>query len=199
MNKSYTEKDAELWGNIVRGDRESFARVYKAYSNDLYRYGFGFTKDGNLIQDVLHDVFVHVWSIRNNISIQKSIKFYLFTTFRRELIKVVNEQYRRDSLEDYHAQFLWESSFEELLHKHQIVSESNVKINEALESLPLRQKEAIYLRVIEELGYEEISELMGVQVPSIYNLIFKGIRTLKSSLDLRKIAISILCLFILSS
>ncbi|WP_215223092.1 RNA polymerase sigma factor [Echinicola shivajiensis] len=190
MNKHYSEKDSEVWRNIARGDRESFEAIYNAYSKCLFKYGFGFTQDEELIQDVIHDVFVHIWNVRMNINIKKNIKFYLFTTFRREIIKMVNDQYKRESLEDYHNKFLWEESFEELLHKNQIISESALKINEALENLPLRQKEAIYLRVLEGLEYEDISELMGVQVPSIYNLIFKGLRTLKNSLDFKKVAIS---------
>lgn len=198
MNKHYSEKDAEVWGNIARGDRESFAKIYNAYSKDLYKYGFGFTQDENLIRDVIHDVFVHIWNVRKTITIQKSIKFYLFSSFRREIIKMVNEQYKRESLEDYHAKFLWEESFEELLHKNQIKSESVAKLNEALESLPIRQKEAIYLRVLEGLDYEDISEMMGVQVPSIYNLIFKGVKTLRNSLDIRKVAISIFSILFVS-
>ncbi|WP_186756178.1 RNA polymerase sigma factor [Echinicola salinicaeni] len=192
MEGRHSHNDNKIWRRISDGDRDALANIYNAYSKDLYKYGFGFTKDEDLIQDVIHDVFVHIWNLRKTITIQKSIKFYLFTSFRREIIKTVNEQYKRESLDDYHAKFLWEESFEELLHKHQIISESGVKINEALENLPLRQKEAIYLRVLEDLDYEDISELMGVQVPSVYNLIFKGIRTLRNTLDLRKVAISFL-------
>ncbi|MBD8488732.1 sigma-70 family RNA polymerase sigma factor [Echinicola sp. CAU 1574] len=197
MNKD-SLNDIQTWNRISAGDREAFAVIYKAYSKDLFKYGFGFTHDEDLIQDAIHDVFVHIWNVREKISIHRSIKFYLFSSFRREIIKMVNHQYKRESIDEYHAKFLWEESFEELLQKHHIVSESAVMINEALENLPLRQKEAIYLRVLEELDYEEISELMGVQVPSIYNLIFKGIKTLKNSLDFRKIAISIFCFALLN-
>lgn len=49
----------------------------------------------------------------------------------------------------------------------------------SLDNLSKRQKEAIYLRYIQELSYEEISELMGIQVPFLYNLIFKGLRSMK--------------------
>ncbi|GAB3651579.1 sigma-70 family RNA polymerase sigma factor [Echinicola sediminis] len=194
MEKDYCKGDAELWKEIVKDGRKGFAHIYDTYSNDLFKYGFKFTQDEDLIQDVIHDVFVHIWSVKDGVNIQKSIKFYLFSTFRREIIKKVNARYKRDSLEEYHAKFLWEESFEELLQRNRIIAESSLKITEALEKLPLRQKEAIYLRVIEELDYGEISELMGVQVPSIYNLIFKGIRTLKSSLDIRKLAFVLCCL-----
>ncbi len=168
--KFNTLEDNELWKLIAKGNQEAFAYIYTAYSKELYRYGYKFTLDSDVIEDVIQDVYVHIWELKKCIFIQKSIKFYLFSSFRRELIKRNTIAHKNDSLDDFHSDILWQASFEEVLLENQITLESGNKITKALENLSARQKEAIFLRYIQELSYEEISILMGIQVPSLYNL-----------------------------
>jgi RNA polymerase sigma factor (sigma-70 family) len=175
--------EVELWNLVVGGNEEAFAHIYSSYSWELYKYGHKFTQDADLIEDVIQDVFVTIWELRKGILIQRSIKYYLFSSFRREMIKRVNISYKSETLEEYHSKIAWEASFQEILEENQITVESRNRGAQALEHLPARQKEAIYLRYIQELSYEEISDMMGVQITSLYNLIFKGIKALKTSLS----------------
>ena len=176
-------EDAELWNRISQGDEDAFSYVYTFYSGGMYKYGYKFTQQTEQIEDVVQDVFVHLWKSRSRLSIQKSIKFYLLSSFRRELFKRLQADQRVETLEDYHSSASWQESIEEILSENQIVLESAAKINSALDSLSIRQKEAIYLRYIQELSYEEISVLMDIQVPSLYNLIFKGIKRMREFLS----------------
>lgn len=176
-------QEVDTWKLIVEGNDEAFAYIYNAYSSDMFKYGHKFTQDADLIEDVIQDVYVTVWEKRECISIQHSIKYYLFSCFRRDLIKKINLAYQSESLEEFHAHMDWEASFMEILEENQITLKSQSTVSKALECLPARQKEAIYLKYLQELSYEEISELMGIQIPSLYNLIFKGIKSLKAYLS----------------
>ncbi|AKP52975.1 RNA polymerase sigma factor [Cyclobacterium amurskyense] len=183
--------EVEIWYLIKSGNQQAFSYIYKTFSKDLYKYGHKFTQDTSLIEDVIQDLFVHIWDLKENISIKNSIKFYLFACFRRELIKKVKISNKNESLEEVHSKFKWEMSFLEILDENQIILESHNKISLALDQIPLRQKEAIYLRYIQELSYDEISKLMNVQVPSVYNLIFKGLKKLKKILPFSRRSIKI--------
>ncbi|WP_154859530.1 RNA polymerase sigma factor [Cyclobacterium xiamenense] len=192
----HTLKDAELWQLVASGNQKAFDHVYFSTAKDLYKYGFRFTLDRELIKDVIQDVYIHIWEVRSVLSIQKSIKFYLFSAFRREVIKRVNAACKFETIDDYHSKISWELSFQEILEENQISLDSAHKLTRAIETLPLRQKEAIYLRYLQELTYDEISELMGVQIPSIYNLIFKGIKTLRAALSPGDFSTKVLILFL---
>ena len=85
-------------------------------------------------------------------------------------------------LEDYHSSVAWQNSFQEILIENQITHESSRKITSALDNLSNRQKEAIYLKYLQNLSYDEISELMGIKVPSLYNLVLKGLKSMKQFL-----------------
>ena len=190
-------EDRQLWSKIAQGDEGAFSYVYANYSESIYKYGHKFTQESGLIEDVIQDVFVHLWESRTRFTIQKSIKFYLLSSFRRELFKRLQANQQSESLEDYHSNVSWQESIEEILLENQIVLESSAKINRAMDSLSIRQKEAIYLRYIQELSYEDISILMDIQVPSLYNLIFKGIKNMREFLVASKFTTKTIILFIL--
>ncbi|AKP50596.1 RNA polymerase sigma factor [Cyclobacterium amurskyense] len=172
----------ELWGLIKSTDQEAFAYVFTTTSDDIFKYGQKFTKDCDLIEDVIQDVFVHLWESKSTLSIHSSIRFYLFSAFRREIIRRLKENQKQQVLEDHHTSAAWQDSFQEILIENQITQESSRKISSALDNLSNRQKEAIYLKYLEDMSYDEISELMGIKVPSLYNLVLKGLKSMKQFL-----------------
>jgi RNA polymerase sigma factor (sigma-70 family) len=174
--------DAELWKLVQEGNKEAFAHIYRSHASGLYRYGTKITKDSQLVEDTIQEIFCRLWELRNGISINQSIKFYLFTTFRRELIKSQSGSAHIDQIDEKHADLLSEVSLQEILVENQISLESHQKLAFALDALSKRQKEAIYLKYIEDLSYEEISHMMNIQIPSLYNLIFKALKFLKNHL-----------------
>jgi RNA polymerase sigma factor (sigma-70 family) len=174
--------DPSLWKMVQEGDKDVFTYIYRKYATELYRYGIKICPDPILVEDVLQEVFCRLWDLKNDISIDRSIKFYLFSTFRRELVKQASKQSNTASLCHQNLTPQLEYSLQEILIENQITLESNQKMEKAMDALSKRQKEAIYLKYIEGLSYEEISKLMNIQVPSLYNLIFKALKFLKNHL-----------------
>src|SRR5690554_3480863 len=104
MKTNYNSlEDGEVWDLIAKGNQNTFAYIYTTHSRGLYNYGHKFTPETDLIEDVIQDVFVHLWESRKRLIIQKSIKFYLFSSFRRELVKRLKTNKKSESLEDYHS------------------------------------------------------------------------------------------------
>lgn len=56
----------------------------------------------------------------------------------------------------------------------------------ALQALPERQRQAVVLRHIEELGNPEIAEIMGISVEAVESLTARGKRALSEVLGARK-------------
>jgi RNA polymerase sigma factor (sigma-70 family) len=57
------------------------------------------------------------------------------------------------------------------------------RIIAALQQLPSRQKEIIYLKIYQNLGYEEISEIMGINYQVSRNLFSQSIKSLRKILQ----------------
>jgi len=185
MNYELLE-DAQLWQLIASNDRGAFGHSFKLYAKDVFKYGQKFTGSREIIEDVIQDVYLDLWDKRKSTQIKVSIKFYLFTAFRREIIRRLATSRKEAKPDAVIDEVQLESSYLDQLVIEQHVKESNEALHQAIDLLTERQREAIHLRYFTNLKYEEIALLMKVQVPHIYNLIFKSIKILKGSLSKNK-------------
>jgi RNA polymerase sigma factor (sigma-70 family) len=185
-----TLTDAQLWKLISTGDRTAFGFVFKSQAKDLFKYGYKFTSDKSLIEDVIQDVFIDVWSKKGKAKIEKSIKFYLVTAFRRELIRRISAERKFDGLEDCSDNYLVQLSQVEVNAQEQEIVHMDNELHYAIGELSPRQKEAIYLKYFVELSYEEIATTLDMQVPSLYNLIMKAMRSLKTTIKKEKLILN---------
>ena len=175
--------DAQLWQLIASGDRGAFGHSFKLYSKEIFKYGQKFTGSREIIEDAIQDVYLDLWAKRKTTQINDSIKFYLFTAFRRVIIRRLSSLRKEANKETPVSEVQLEPSYLEQLVKKQGFRESNKALHQAIDQLTERQREAVYLRYFTDLQYEEIAQLMEVQIPHVYNLIFKSIKTLKKSLS----------------
>ena len=172
--------DLEIWQNIKAGDKLSLSVAYEKYVDVLISYGSRFTKDSNLVEDCLHDLFVYIWNNRSKLSDTDSIKNYMMVSLRRSIIKkqkIISKT--QNDISDHENKFNSELSIEEVLVHVEITKEKAKRLKSAFERLSSRQKEAIYLKYYGDRDYEEICEIMELNYQSARNLISSGIKKLK--------------------
>src|SRR5690606_28954576 len=71
------------------------------------------------------------------------------------------------------------ASHEDLLIVEEEVNLQKKALEEKLSSLTNRQREGIYLRFFQELSYEEIAEILKMEVGGVYKLIYRAMDRLK--------------------
>ncbi|MBK9737828.1 MAG: hypothetical protein IPO92_23990 [Saprospiraceae bacterium] len=58
--------DLTLWSKLKNGEQKAFKEIYDRHIRDLENYCKKFTKDIELIEDTLHDLFVQIWQRRDS-------------------------------------------------------------------------------------------------------------------------------------
>ena len=101
------------------------------------------------------------------------IKYKLYKSFRDH--KPVQ------SLESAEEPF--EISHENFLIGAQDDQQRARQVADALNKLPPRQKEVIYLKIYKGLGYEEVSEVMGLNYQVVRNLLCQALKTFRKLLS----------------
>jgi RNA polymerase sigma factor (sigma-70 family) len=169
--------DSEVWIAFKQGNQQALDYIFEKYVRLLYAYGARITKNGNLVEDCIQDIFVELWQKREVVSEINGIKFYLLKSLRRRILRVLSGQ--RESVasestwEGYEGEV--EFSVEFKLIQEQVLFEQREKLFKALSLLSERQREAVYLKFYEKVSYEEIAEIMGLGIKSAYNLVGKTI------------------------
>ncbi len=180
--RTRTGPNAELlWDQFRSGNETAFAQLYQEFVNVLYHYCTHFAHDKALIKDCIHDLFVELWKHRQNIGPTTSVRFYLMASIKRKVVRHLTAEQKICSQEDVQTGLLpgCDSSHEATLIHFEEDSFVNDCLQRALDKLPRRQREAVYLRFYENLSNEEISTLMHINIQSVYNLIFGALSNLK--------------------
>jgi RNA polymerase sigma factor (sigma-70 family) len=193
------EQHVLLWNSFKTGDWDAYTRLYHAYYRVLNNYGHKFTKDINLIEDAVHDLFVTLWTNRDNLGNPLSVKNYLYKAIRNILLKKIKSASRIFHLEEDSESIPFVVSFD-----HQLISNEEEKrlqqtISGVLNKLPPRQQEIIFLRFYEGLSYEEAADIMGIHVSSAYKLLYKALENVQQSLTYTGLGLLTLLLNILNN
>ncbi|MBD0255647.1 MAG: sigma-70 family RNA polymerase sigma factor [Cytophagales bacterium] len=179
--------DPQIWLDFLRGSKAAYAHLYRQYFSTLYNYGYKLAQNRSLTEDCIQDVFLYILEHRESLSPTNSVKYYLFKALRSEILKRLKKRLSTEGIEDgggeenFSLAFSYESSWLEA----RITSERNQQLLNALNQLPARQKEAIFLRFYEGLSFAEIAEVMEVEQTSVYKVVYKGIASLQKQVSLR--------------
>ncbi len=178
---SQQEIDSVVWTAFKSGDRRAFDYIFQKYVKLLYAYGGKITRDQNLVEDCIQDLFVELWQKREVLSEVDSVKFYLLKSLRRRVIRRLSSEKgiiaREDDLLERNSEFDFPLEFK--LIEEQKALEQHGRLLKALSLLTRRQREAIHLKFYEKISYEELAEIMNLGVKSAYNIIGKAIDSLR--------------------
>ncbi len=175
--------DHKMWDEFRRGSEDAFSQIYHRYSVLLYQYGFRFTLKQSLIEDAIQDLFIDLMKNRNTIGSTDNVKLYLLKSFRRKLLRLLKKESR------YAGDFIPEVSFGiHLSREDELINDEShgkkvFRLNQAIEKLSPRQKEAIYLRFKKELDYDEISQILEMSIEACRNLIYRSVKAIREAID----------------
>ena len=179
--------DAKIWDDFLLGNKDAYSFMYEKYARVLYNYGYKIAQNRQLTEDCLQDLFLTILETRDRLSHTDSIKFYLMRSLRRDIVRKLNGGPRftgqrlgqHRSLDDHDVDFRVEFQYEPTWLDSQISKERSETILRELNQLPARQKEALFLKFFDNLSYEEIAGIMGIETTSAYKVIYKAIAALQ--------------------
>lgn len=193
--------DAELWNAFRRGDQDAFAFIFQKFSPALYTYGFHLCRSRFQTEDCIQDLFVHLHQHRSTLGETDSIKFYLYRSLRRRIAEKAQAGSRwvfPDELSGL-PEFEMDMPADTVLIDEQTVQEQKQKLTYLLNQLPRRQKEALYLMYFDELSYPEVAQVMGLEIKSVYNLIYNALVALRGQIEQANIQFYSLLLYAILS
>ncbi len=172
--------DFQLWNEFVSGNDIAYKTIYDSHIQILFKFGLHFTKDEDLVQDCIQDLFVDLHKYRSRLRQTNNIKLYLFVSLKHKIIRSLEKEGKFVQLnsEDlpFNYSFSNEDEFDDDLRKRKVEL-----LEKAMTELSNRQREAIYLRFVSGLSYEELGEVLHMNYQSARNLIYRGIEKLRES------------------
>jgi len=183
QNGSLPCSDQVLWDALRMGDKKALDYIFENYISLLQWYGVKITKNQTVVEDSIQELFIELWNKKALLSSTTSIKFYLFKSLRRRIIKKLKS-------ENWHGGFIssWNTpdlqfdfSRESVIIGEEIDEAKKKYISNVISNLSKRQQEIIYLKFYEDLCASQIAEVMRLSIPSVYSLIGKAFAALRKA------------------
>lgn len=176
------KSDPEIWKSFNLGDETAFNYIYRTYVQELYRYGWQYSKDDDLVKDCIQNLFVYLRRKRGELSEVLNIRGYLYKCIQAEISKTLKDEARFKRVEaDFHEDsFLIEISPETTLINNESALRQHELLNRSLNQLTPKQRKALLLFYEDGLSYKEISALMDFsEVKTARKLVYRAIAGLK--------------------
>ncbi|MEI7525049.1 MAG: sigma-70 family RNA polymerase sigma factor [Mariniphaga sp.] len=171
---------AGIWSRFKSGDQEAFAILYNHHVDNLYSYGTKLCNDEDAVKDSLQELFLELFMKRDKIKISpENLKFYLTLALKRSLIKKLHSGRKVVHGFNENVDFEPQYSIEFQIIEQEKDAEINRKVLNALNQLPAKQKEAMYLRFNEALEYGEIASILEITVESVRKQVHRALKTVR--------------------
>ena len=169
-----------LLASFQAGNMAAFSQLYDLHINILFNYGLKLTIDKELLKDCIHDIFVKLYTKKDELGTIDNLKSYLFISLKNKLCDELRKRmYMSDTaIEDVNAVAPTDVE-DDYMEEEQRKNEFSL-VKRLLDQLSPRQREALTLYYIEEKKYEDICEIMNMNYQSVRNLMHRGLTKLRS-------------------
>ncbi|MBL7698187.1 MAG: RNA polymerase sigma-70 factor [Chitinophagaceae bacterium] len=174
----YDEKT--LVERLVKGDEAAFDALFHTYWDQVYSFALVMTKSPPAAQDISQEVFVDIFTKRNNLADVTNFRSYLFQMAKFKILT----RLRRNKVETAYKEFLIHRIDLQQPSADASLQEKNLHeaVLQAIEKLPPQQRTAFQLSRMQGLTHEQISVTMGISKKTVKDYIVRAIAFLRKHL-----------------
>jgi RNA polymerase sigma-70 factor (ECF subfamily) len=182
--------DEDLMDHVVAGSEAAFACIVDRYKNRLQNVIYRYIRDYQRAEDLAQEAFVRVYLHRERYRKTGKFSTWIFTIAVNLAKNEIRRKVRlRNVLSLDHLMELLGSSEPRLEDDHQAPTDREVErdqtstvVAKAIVKLPEVYREALILRDIEGLAYEEIAEILEIPGGTVRSRINRARIMLKEKL-----------------
>lgn len=178
-------KNEKIWKTMLEGDSESFSLIFKKQYKILYNYAFSICHNEELVKDSIQELFIYIWEKRNSLAQVKSVHNYLIISLRRIILKSLKIRVDENENSKNLLIYLPKEAFsaQDMLILKESTEQTKTEMENALNKIPVRMREALYLKTYISLSYKEISVIMKISPQVARNYVSESFHRLRNILS----------------
>lgn len=164
----------EIIDSFILGEEYAFRYVYKSFSVKVYRFCLKVLSEREAAKDATQDTFIKIYENRKQFSGQ-NLKAWVYTIAKNCCITALRRKRTHIELNENI----------EIKSEDYIPADSSLisHIEKALNQLPFIYKEAIILREYEDYTYQEIANLLQIDISAAKLRVFRARGILRKILE----------------
>lgn len=178
------DTDHQLVERAAAGDQRAFELLVIKYQRRIERLIGRMVRDVDLVEDIAQETFIRAWRALHQFRGDAQFYTWLYRIAVNTAKKALMDLKRNPTVasggstsadeEDETSRRESELTTEETPESELAAKEIAAAVNAAMDALPEDLRQAVTLREIEGLSYEEISEAMGCPIGTVRSRIFRA-------------------------
>jgi len=171
--------DTVLARRISKGSTDAFEEIYERYHRALYSMAISYLKDQSLAEDAVQEIFVKLWEKREFLDSSQSLKGYLFTMLKNQLLNTIRN--RKKIIVSVFAIQEEELPKERSTEEEVIYNDYQQILQNGLHHLPDRKREIFELK---SLGHsnDQIAKMLVISVNTVKTQYYLGLKFIRTYL-----------------
>jgi len=170
--------DNALMLKVKEGDLDRLGLLFDRYKRPLYGFFYNMSRDGELAEDLVQNVFFRILKYRYLFKGEGDFKTWMFHIARN----VSHDNFRKDKIRHKDAIEDWE---DHLRDDHDRVADIQKDeelhlLSMAMDRLPVEKRELILMSKYQERKYKEIGEIIGCTEGAVKVKVFRALQDLKA-------------------
>jgi len=157
---------------------EIFERLFKSNHRELIDLAYNIVRDADSARDVVQEVFLKLWQNKEKVEFVDQIRHYLFKATAHTALNHIRQQKKLAVLDDTHIRNIHAyATGDEVGYK-----ELEMKIRDAIDSLPPKCRAIYILSRHEGMKYQEIADTLEISVKTVENQMGIALEKLRDQL-----------------
>jgi len=175
-NNNMNHEDAVLIAAIKQRNRLVFEEFYKKYYKQLFAIAFRYTGQAQIAEEIVHDVFINIWSKAEGLNIHQSMKNYLFRSVVNSSINFL----KKEKI-DAKKKLSYSKVQDDGIYEQEDDQEEELfnRLEEALNLLPEKCRKVMYLSRYSRLKQKDIADQMNISIKTVKNHLTYGFQKIR--------------------
>lgn len=175
MGKINEKELKELFIEIKNNNKIAFEKLYSKYNKTVYGIAFSILKNKPDSEDVVQTVFTKIYTLEKDKLPKDKIGSWLYSVTKNETLLLLRKKDNNVNLEDIY------SIKDENNEIYKFISQDSY--NRLINSLNPKEQEVVSLKLLSDLTFKEIGNLLGESTNTVKWRYYKAIHTLKITLS----------------
>src|SRR5690606_11370808 len=174
--------DNELIQLARQGDESAYSEIYKRYWGILFQHARKMLQDDEVAKDIVQDVFVALWTKRDNLDIHTKLSSYLYGVVRYKIFDFID----RGKVQGNYLQ-----SLEKFIDQGEYTTDNiwlqkelALQIERETNALPAKMREIFILSREQDLSYKEIAKQLNISDQTVKKQIYNAMKILRPKFGL---------------
>lgn len=174
------ERTTETKSIVEAVTASSFEAIFKTYYKGLLGYAYTFIKNEAAAEGIIQQVFLKLWEKRDSLSIDVSVKAYLYKSVYNHALNYLKHQQIKSVHEKHVSK--QPASLAENAEGRVLSNELQKQIHSALNELPEQCGTVFKMNRFEGLKYQEIADALGISIKTVEAHMGKALRIMRARL-----------------